>query len=328
MSRDPKRLLLALAVVGASLSLPFACSSSSSVSAQQACTDVAAARCQKLQQCAPHRLVTTYGDLATCETRQAATCVSNLAAPQNANTAARTEACAQAVPGESCDDFELGNVPADCSPVVGPRDAGSACAVSSQCATAYCLIPNTSSCGACAATPGVGTSCANNACGPGLVCNALSLECVTPVGASGSCNDSSACGPGLTCIGNTGTTLGTCRPLASTVGASCSLADGGSRCDARTGLYCNAVEGRVCELAATASANQECGNIDGGAVDCTANSFCQRTSGSSTGTCIPPAVDGTACDTSNGPVCATPSRCVLSSATTGICQTTNPATCN
>jgi hypothetical protein len=180
----------------------------------------------------------------------------------------------------------------------------------------------------CAATPGVGASCANNACGPGLLCNALSLECVTPAGAGGSCNDNSACGPGLTCIGNTATTLGTCHPLVSTVGGSCSLADGGSRCDGRQGLYCNVVEGRVCAPAAIANATQECGTVDGGAVDCVADSVCQKTSGSVTGTCIAPAAEGTACDTANGPICATPSRCVLSTDTTGICQTTVPLTCN
>src|SRR3974377_1837576 len=120
-----------------------ACSNTSSQSAAQACADLAAARCEKMQQCNPQGIVNTYGDLGTCESRQSATCVTNLSAPQTANTPAHTEDCSTALPSTSCSDFELGNVPPACQPPAGPRDAGSPCSVSGQCATAYCLIPRT-----------------------------------------------------------------------------------------------------------------------------------------------------------------------------------------
>jgi hypothetical protein len=325
-----QNLLRFLAVLGTSGLLVFACSSSTSnVSATQACADVAKARCQMAQECDPQGLLNTYGALATCESTQASTCERNLAAPDTANTPSHTEGCAQAIPGESCDDYQLGNVPTACQPPAGPRDAGSDCSVSGQCATAYCLIPKTATCGTCAATPGLGDSCSNNSCGPGLLCDKVSSLCVEPVDASGPCNDTSTCAPGLTCIGNTGTSLGACVPLAG-LGASCDLADGGSRCDARFGLYCNTPAGKVCAPVGTATASQTCGTVDGGVIDCLQDSFCQKSEGSTVGTCVAPAAEGAPCDTLNGPICATPARCVLTveGSTTGLCHTTDPATCN
>lgn len=331
MSRQQLSLLGVVSLLASGGSLFFACSSSSSssVTAAQACADVAAARCQIVQQCNPQGLLNTYGDLTACESTQAATCVTTLAAPDTANTPAHTEGCAQATPSQSCDDYFLGIEPAACTPPAGPFDAGSACAVSGQCATSYCLIPKTAACGTCAAAPGLGDSCLNNSCGPGFLCDSASFLCVTPVSASGACNDSSECAPGLTCIGNTNSALGACVALA-TQGASCDIADGGSRCDSHFGLYCNTEAGKICAVVATASASQQCGTVDGGVIDCLADSFCQKPVDTAAGTCVAPAAEGAACDTANGPICAVPSRCVLTSAggTTGTCQTTNPQTCD
>jgi hypothetical protein len=330
MSRELKRLLSVVAVLGSSGWLVFACASSTNVSAAQACSDVAAARCQKLQQCNPQALLNVYGDIATCESTQTATCVSYLAAPDTANTPAHTESCAQATPSQTCDDFALGNVPTACQPPAGPRDAGSDCAVSGQCGTAYCLILKTTTCGTCAEPPGVGASCFNNSCGPGLLCDSLSSLCVEPLAASAACDDTSACGPGLTCIGNTATALGVCTPLETAVGASCNLADGGSRCDGRLGLYCNAEAGKVCAQVGTASTSAQCGTVDGGVIDCLADGFCQKPAGSADGTCVAPAAEGGTCDTVSGPICSRPARCVLDleGGTTGVCHTTDPQSCN
>jgi hypothetical protein len=306
------------------------CSSDVSSVTAQACNDVAAARCQQMQKCNPQGLSNTYGDLTTCESRQSATCVSNLAAPQTANTPAHTEACAVAVPGESCSDFELGNVASACMPPAGPRAAGSACSVSGQCASAYCLIPRTEACGICSPAPTVGASCANNGCGPGLLCDNTTLQCVTPVAIAGSCVNSSVCAPGSTCLGNTPTAPGTCVALLESVGASCDVPDGGTRCDGRQGLYCNVPEGRVCARIANAASTQECGTVDGGVIDCSAGGFCQTLGTSKSGTCVAPGGDGAACDTDVGPGCAVPARCVLAvvGGTSGTCQTTTPSVCN
>jgi hypothetical protein len=329
---DFRRLVILCGLMaGAAVVVATACSSNNGeISAQQACADLAAARCQKMQQCNPQGVVNTYGDLGTCESRQSATCVTNLGAPQTANTPAHTEDCSQAMPGVSCSDFQLGNVPPACQPPAGPRDAGSPCSVSAQCKTAFCLIPRTASCGECAEQPVVGSSCANNGCGPGLLCDAKTSLCASPVSAGGACDDSSVCGPGLTCIGNTPSASGTCTALATTAGANCDLADAGTRCDGRLGLYCNVPEGRVCDRVASAGATFACGTIDGGVIDCSAGAFCQRTGGSRSGVCVAPASEGVACDTASGPTCSTPSRCVLSSVggTTGTCETTNPSLCN
>jgi len=259
----------------------------------------------------------------------ATTCVGTLGATDTANTPVHTEGCAQATPDQTCDDYFLGNVPTACMPPSGPRDAGSDCAVSGQCATAYCLVPKTTVCGACNEPPGLGASCFNNDCGPGFLCDKVSVLCVAPVAASGACDDSSACAPGLTCLGNTNTALGACVALA-TLGASCDLANGGSRCDSRMGLYCNTVAGKICAVVATASASQVCGTVDGGVIDCLAQSFCEKPADSAAGTCVAPAGDGDACDTLNGPICTAPSRCVFTAegGTTGLCQPPAPQGCN
>ncbi len=330
MSREPKRLLASATVLCVSGLLVFACSTSTSTSTtSQACADVAQARCQKLQQCNPQGLLNTYGDLASCASTQASTCVSNLSAPGTANTPEHTEGCAQATPSQSCDDYALGTLPTACQPPAGPRDAGSVCAVSGQCATANCLIQKTSVCGTCAPAPGAGDSCFNQSCGLGLVCDKITVTCAAPVSASGACDDSSACAPGLTCLGNTASALGACVPLA-TLGANCDLTDGGSRCDGRFGLYCNVQAGRVCAPVATATASQPCGTIDGGVIECVASAFCQKSGNSKSGTCVPPAAEGSGCDTVNGPICAAPARCVLSveGGTTGTCQAIVPENCN
>ncbi len=332
MSHHSKNLLGVAAVLSLGGLFAFACSTStSSVSAAQACADVAAARCQVEQQCDPQAILTAYGDLSTCESTQSSTCLLNLAAPDTANTPAHTEGCAQATPTQSCDDYALGIVPAACNPPTGPRDAGSDCALSGQCSTAYCLVPRTATCGTCAEAPGLGTSCFNNACGPGYLCDNLSYQCVAPVAAAGACSNSSVCGPGLTCLGNgaDGGTLGSCVALA-TLGGNCDLTDGGSRCDGRFGLDCNTEAGKVCAQAATATATQPCGTIDGGAVDCVADSFCQKAPSDKEGTCVASSPQGGACDTANGPGCTPPARCVLADAgvTAGICQAPNYQACN
>lgn len=331
MRRDLRRLLVCCGFFGVTAAmLSAACSSSSGVSPEQACANLASARCQKMQQCNPQGIVNVYGDLATCESRQSATCVSNLAAPQTAANASHTEDCAQATPGEVCSDFELGNVPPACQPLAGPRAAGNPCSVNAQCASAFCLIPKTSSCGVCAPQPVVGSSCANNGCGPGLVCDANTSLCANPVGSGGACDDSSVCGPGFTCLGNTATATGSCVALASTVGAACDVADGGTRCDGRQGLYCNVPEGRKCDRVADATATFACGTIDGGVIDCTGGAFCQRPGSSRSGICVAPASENAPCDEVNGPTCSTPARCVLTTVggTTGTCVTTNPSVCN
>jgi len=169
-----------------------------------------------------------------------------------------------------------------------------------------------------------------NTYGPGLLCSDVTNLCVAPVASGGSCADNSVCAPGTGCIGNSPTAAGTCLALATTQGAACDPNDGGPRCDGRLGLYCNVPEGRICDRIVNAAPTQECGTVDGGVIDCIAGGFCQRLDGGRSGTCIAPVGNGLDCDTTDGPTCAVPARCVLSivGGTSGICQTTNPAVCN
>jgi hypothetical protein len=68
--------------------------------------------------------------------------------------------------------------------------------------------------------------------------------------------------------------------------------------------------------------------IDGGiATNCADRGFCQ-TGASGPGVCLAVAADGTACDTSNGPYCEPPARCITTGGdTSGTCQLLGSAVC-
>ncbi len=142
--------------------------------ATQACLDWAQARCKRFDSCSSDLYVSIHwGDEATCEANGAALCATDLAAPGTAASATTYEACATALPAESCSDFLGLNPVAACAPLAGSVAAGAACLTSSQCQSTYCAVSSTASCGACAAVPKAGDPCTVAAdCGSrgGLTC--------------------------------------------------------------------------------------------------------------------------------------------------------------
>ena len=111
------------------------------VSSEKACADEAGATCSLLQTCSGGALLTLrYGDLATCQQRVAAACMSSLSAAGTGATAASVEACAQALPSEACIDLSgCGNPVPACQPQVGTLADNALCL---QCAMQRELLPH------------------------------------------------------------------------------------------------------------------------------------------------------------------------------------------
>ncbi len=296
--------------------------SSGGVTADQACTDRATAQCQQLGACSNgFLLVSRYGDQATCVARQKLVCTNSLAATATGLTPADVEACAKAIPGESCADLENNNPPAACLAVVGTEASGMGCSFGSQCATAFCLVDKTRVCGTCGSEPVVGAPCAGvGDCDKNQVCPAALGQCESPVPLNGACGKTAPCGSGLSCQGATAMmNNGQCKVAGATVGATCDAkhvtAPG---CDNTKGLYCT-TQGQCAQIAHAAT-GQPCGDVNGAVVDCSGGGQCVIPGAAVQGTCVAPAADGAPCDTAAGPPCLLPARCVpTSNGTSGTC---------
>jgi hypothetical protein len=295
--------------------LVLACSSSnssSSVSADQASTDVATAFCNQYNSCAPPFVQVTYGDIATCQARFKLAVAPTLAAKGTGATPAQYESCATALASASCDDLLSRNLPTSCQTVAGTLANGAACGEDSQCTGKYCNT-GTSTCGACSTVAAAGSACtSDNGCDYGLSCQ---NSVCTAYGASGAtCDATHACKATLACVN------GTCAtPLEA--GAACPTI-GGAGCDTLKGLYCNT--NKVCATYSFANAGQPCGLVSAqNYVVCSGGGFCKGAGALTPGTCEAPAADGAACDAVAGPTCLSPAIC-----TSGVCKLDDPSTCN
>jgi hypothetical protein len=305
------------------------------VSNSQACGAVAAARCARLQACAPNTLLSNYGSTSACETSFTTSCVNALAAPSNGNTAANTEACAQAIPGWACADYQNDqNIPTPCQQQKGALASGTSCAFNGQCQSGYCQIPLYGRCGTCEAQPTAGTDCSNLAnCGPGLECTEDTKTCVVPQGSGKPCAPGMPCGYELSCVGANADagTMGTCMAAGTTAGVTCDpKLEAAGGCAEGQGLFCDGVT-KTCQAYAIASGGEPCGAVDGGAAECTGASRCVRGADGGPRTCVAPAAEGNGCVTpgNDGPGCLAPDKCVVTvdGGTSGTCLQTTAAAC-
>jgi hypothetical protein len=302
-------------------------------------------------------ILENYGSKATCVARQTLNCTNALNAPQNANNPTQVGMCVVALVGTSCTDFFDNEPPAACTPA-GPRAAGASCTFNGQCASAHCNGTKGSVCGTCGDAPANGADCSGSTCANGDRCVGATTTCQPIVASGGTCDTGHPCDRGYSCVGeNTKTmTPGTCGAAATTIGAPC----GGTMpgCDGTRGLYCGGPSGaKTCMrviypgyngkvsadggaasatdgggsdagAAPTTPAGTACGQLaDGSRVGCVAGDCYTATgkaTGSDQGTCKPFANDGDACDTTLGPGCMYPARCVVAASgdaggTTGTC---------
>jgi hypothetical protein len=313
------------------------------VSIETACSASAAAQCTMRDTCSVNHygLTRTYGDMATCVQRMHDSCVAGLNAPGTGNTPANVMACVGALATTSCTDFQNGNVPAPCLPPAGTVAMGGACRFNAQCTTTYCNITTGSECGTCGALPTAGTACEGPAgvaaCGGhGMVCVGATAvpyaagTCQMLVTATGTaCDATHPCGAGLSCTPVSTTAANrTCEPAGSMVGAACNGATNPG-CDVDRGLTCNSMT-HMCAQFGVVAAGTACGvGADGTFVHCASNGVCMGyTTATPHGTCIAAAADGSACDRSLGPSCATGSACVGAAGTTGMCIAPNAMDCH
>lgn len=298
---------------------------------EQACAAVAAARCQRLAACSTADFAKRWSDEATCEARGQLACTAALAAPDTGATVASTDACAAALPAESCAAL-LGNDPVEaCLPQTGARADGAACEHSAQCASRFCAIARDARCGTCAPEPVAGSSCADAGCGPGLVCVASTMTCQVLVAVNGACSSDLPCANGLACVGASRATgvTGTCQPEVALAGGACDPTRAtGPDCSADAGLTCDTTT-QQCVAQPIVAAGMTCGNVGGVQTRCAAGATCVKPPMSASGTCIAPAADGAACDTTNGPGCLSPAVCVVSSpgGTAGTCELPGDPSC-
>jgi hypothetical protein len=306
------------------LVLALACGSNTSgPSIQQACQDLAQARCDKRSSCTMlagangpgASLVRVYGDMATCLQRELTACENGLMAPQTGNSPTKVEACVKAFATFSCQDFFDSNPPADCA-ITGARANVTTCTFNGQCQSGYCQGAKSNVCGACADPPSPGADCTDSSCGHNQRCVAANSTCQAVVPLNGACDGTHPCDSGLVCVGNTATTMGACQNAGSMVGVACGGAQSLPGCDNALGLYCGGPNGsKTCMTFAFVGNGMPCGGLaDGTRVDCIGGD-CYTTTGLATGTtmgtCKADSADGQACDTVLGPGCVTPARCVI-----------------
>ncbi|MBI3782141.1 MAG: hypothetical protein HY270_01950 [Deltaproteobacteria bacterium] len=299
------------------------------VGADQACADLATADCTKLDQCVFNGTTVRYGGASTCRNRQKQACLVRLGATGTGNSPTDVEQCVSSVPASTCSDFELGNIP-DCEAKIGGGAIGAACAFPGQCESSNCAIVNGSNCGTCAPASHAGDSCATTSCSHGFTCIAATQQC-QPIGNDGNvCDSNHPCAPGLTCVIPAAAASGTCDVSGASLGIRCDPKhQTAAGCNTGLGFYCNATS-NTCAPVTYVTAGSQCGSVGSQVYTCTNGSTCFGAQGSTPGTCLADAIDGTACDTETGPSCIAPARCVTGSptATTGTCRFPDPTKCS
>lgn len=284
------------------------------VSADKACTDAAATICTDLQNCAAPLITTTYGDVATCQMRAKASCLTNLMAPSTSATPDKLDGCATAANMLACDALFTRDTPEACIPDPGKLADGMACGDDAQCVSTYCKKPANAVCGVCAARAPAGGACTLDAdCDFKLACANSACVAYSPLGAT--------CDAGHPCATPNLCKAGLCA-APNEAGQACTPTVDGGDCDRTKGLFCNpsSATAGVCAQATFVGPGQPCGLINNTFVGCSAGGICKRTG--LMGTCLAPAADGGACDATNGPGCLAPAECVA-----GVCKLPNPAGC-
>jgi hypothetical protein len=145
---------------------------SSSVTVDQACTDLASSICTRLDACSKVLVAIVYGDVDTCKKRVKTGCLPSLTAPGSSSTPDRSETCAKDFLGGSCIDIFGKVTTASCVPLPGAVVGGGACGEDAQCVSTFCAkTPGAAGCGVCAPMPKEGDACVNKQCGRSLDCN-------------------------------------------------------------------------------------------------------------------------------------------------------------
>ncbi len=325
----------------------------SMMSADTACTALAASRCAKIKMCTTGFVIDRdYGSDANCLAELKADCLRGAYYPWTDSPPTRTMACATALAAQPCADWFAGVVIPTCATGPGGIEDGGICLSSRQCVSGACQIAATALCGSCLPKVATAGACmTTDQCPDGEVCAANAcVKPLTTVGAA--CGAAKPCASDLSCVGAVGVVDGACQKRLVTEGADCdaSLATKPA-CESRLGLFCKVVvppsgDGGVTDAGMTdggvitvgkctkltlAAVGAVCGTTmpDGTSVGCSAGARCVRPLpvGSNmrplTGTCVANVAATVACNTNgaSGAGCNLGLRCVATAAgmTTGTC---------
>lgn len=308
------RLLFGAASVLALVVSACSGSSSSSVSASDACAQAVDTLCQKIDSCGAFFLQVAYTDVATCKTRVLGNCVSTFSAPNEGNTPERLQACAAAAKDISCGDLFANNLPKDCQPVAGTAPTGAACGDDSQCQTAFCGN-GSDICASCSVPPAEGGACVNGKCPSGLDC--VDNLCIKRGASGDSCAGGKPCRTDLVCAD------GTCK-VGGKAGDACDPQGQGTPCSLVDGFFCNPASSK-CEAVKIGAAGEACGYVDGSGVLCNSSTYCKKDAPTAVkGLCVARAQDGAACsdNEAQGAPCMTGAKC-----SDGICKVPDAAAC-
>ena len=286
---------------------------STPLTADQACTSATQALCDKINSCLPLVISTQYGDTQTCVTRGKLSCIPDLGAPGTSQTPALLDACAKAVGGVSCGDINSNSPPDACKVKPGTVANGGACATNAQCVSTACIDTEKTGCGTCGARVAIGGACGGAGQGPcdyGSTC--VASVCKKLVTAGSPCTSSAECAFGLLCKGNACAT-----PDAA--GAACTPG-AGDTCDRAQGFYCHATK-KQCLAVKQGSINGACGFDAGGEYTvCIGGAYCKTNGTALNGVCTKLVADGGAC--SGTDPCQGPAQCIAN-----VCKIVDPTSC-
>lgn len=167
-----------------------------SLTAASACDAYVTTVCNKLQECFPLALNSTYSDVAQCMDQTKLSCMSALGAQGTGATTAALDACTTAFKSATCDVLLGGTVPDACKTPAGTLADGKACGDLICDATRKCVEPGKQG-DACSAT---------KLCGRDVVCQ--KGTCDKPLALGATCNPAEPacdqarghmCGANMTC---------------------------------------------------------------------------------------------------------------------------------
>ena len=289
-------------------------------SATAACAHIALDRCTKAMTCSPTNLQKQFGTLQVCLTREQLACGDDLESVDTGATPEGVLACDAALMAESCAVFLAPGAPAACI-FTGPTSG--TCSLESQCGTQFCAVGAHALCGLCESYPVAGQSCAVSECGEkGLVCDKNTNLCAQPALQNQTCNKTIPCAHGLACVGAVNNNNGRCELEVTTLGGTCDFTRRNlPSCNADLGLTCSHATNK-CVMQPIVAVGKTCGQVNSVDTACIGGTHCFIPQNQTSGKCVGDAAEGMPCNTSVGPDCFFPARCIWATATgpAGTCQ--------
>jgi hypothetical protein len=245
-----------------------------------ACVELAAHACDRMNACEPFVLKQRFGSTVTCAARLRIACMAAAGAPGARATVPALTQCARALDTAACGDVVSGAAVAACFPA-GSRADSQPCGINTQCASGYCQLKG-ARCGMCRPRAAASASCdpqEDGQCQRGLVCTGT---CVKPGAVGAACTDARPCQALLRCG------AGVCV-VPSPAGAPCA----GDECNDLIGLACIKPAGAsrgTCQAMKLVAAGERCGMVSTAIAVCSTSATCGSDS-----RCVAPAADGQPC---------------------------------